>query len=167
MAGRGPVPKRSDRRLGHRAKAEREAATSAPGAAVVSVPAAVESWHPLARDWFDSLAASGQSAYYEPSDWAQARVWAQVLSGVLSSARPSAQMVAAWQTGAAELLTTEGARRRVRLELQRVHGVDVGELHNPRRSAQPSLRVRLLWQPRHRRAFDRLAGHHGSVDSSR
>ena len=36
--------------------------------------------HPAARRWFESLAESGQSAFYEPSDWATAYVLAETMS---------------------------------------------------------------------------------------
>ena len=119
MGARGPVPKRSDQRLGHRAKAEAEKITAAPAAAVVKAPDPDPLWHPLARDWFVSLAESGQSRFYEASDWQTARVWAEVLSRQLSADKLSAVMVQAWAGSAGELLTTEGARRRAQLELQR------------------------------------------------
>jgi hypothetical protein len=65
--------------------------------------------------------------FYEASDWAQAWVWAELLSRQLYADRPSAQMVAAWASGATELLTTEGARRRARLELERAGSADADE----------------------------------------
>lgn len=84
----------------------------------VAIPAADESWHPLARAWFDSLAISAQSKFYEPSDWAYAVVWTEILSRQLVG-RPSARMMAAWHSAATDLLTTEAARRRVRVEVDR------------------------------------------------
>ena len=81
-----------------------------------------ESWHPIARAWYDSLAISAQSKFYEPSDWAYAYVWAEVLSRQLEGGRLSARMMASWASTAADLLTTEAARRRVRVEVdRRVH----------------------------------------------
>jgi hypothetical protein len=76
-------------------------------------------WHLIAREWFDSLAESGQSRFYEPSDWATARVLAEVLSRALSARKTTAALIERWQAGATELLTTEGARRRARMELER------------------------------------------------
>ena len=73
----------------------------------------------MAADWYRSLSESGQARFYEPSDWQTARVWAEVLSRQLATHRMSAQMVTAWAAAAGELLTTEGARRRVHLELSR------------------------------------------------
>jgi hypothetical protein len=128
MGTRGPVPKRSDQRR-RTNKNEGGEITKAPSSAVrVAPPPAEARWHPLARAWYDSLAESGQSSFYEPSDWAQAKVWAELLSRELKKrSRVSAQMIAAWAAGATELLTTEGARRRMRLELQRVGEVDGDE----------------------------------------
>lgn len=76
-------------------------------------------WHPLARDWYRSLAESAQAQFYEPSDWQTARVLTELLSRSLRSGRVTAALVERWQVGATELLTTEGARRRARLELER------------------------------------------------
>lgn len=124
----GPVPKREAQR--RRVNKPEVPVTHAEVAApVVQVPAADGSWHPLARDWFESLARSGQSQFLEPSDWAQARVWAYLLSEELFRDKASAMMIASWASGAAELLTTEGARRRMRIELERVKPADAGEDH--------------------------------------
>lgn len=76
----------------------------------------------MARDWFASLEQSGQSAFYEPSDWQDARVAAALLSRLLSAERPSPELFKGWLSLAERLLTTEGARRRLRLELTRPSG---------------------------------------------
>ena len=86
-----------------------------------------EAWHPMARDWYRSLSESGQSRYYQPSDWQTARVLAEMLSKALSSGRVTAALMERWQVGATELLTTEGARRRMHLELERTSRVDPKE----------------------------------------
>lgn len=96
-----------------------------------------EAWHPLARQWYESLAKSGQAVFYEPSDWQTARVLAEILSRALSSRKLNASLIERWQSGATELLTTEGARRRVRVELEREDEeeteADVSELDEYRR----------------------------------
>lgn len=91
--------------------------------------------HPLAREWFESLSLSGQSAFYEPSDWAMARVVAESISRELKpqpivvgqgeSAHvemyelpPKGASLTAWLRAAASLLVTEGDRRRLRVELE-------------------------------------------------
>ena len=118
MGARGPVPKRSDQRRRQNKNPEGIATVSAPGAVHVEQPPADESWHEMARAWYESLAESGQARFYQPSDWQTARIWAEVLSRQLAGGRVSAQMIAAWAGAATELLTTEGARRRARLELE-------------------------------------------------
>jgi hypothetical protein len=122
----GPVPKRSDQR--RRTNKPEGGITRAPSlAAAVPVPPAEPDWHPMARGWYESLAESGQAVFYQPSDWQTARVWAELLSRQLFTGRTSAQMIAAWSAAATELLTTEGARRRARLELERAGEVDLDE----------------------------------------
>jgi hypothetical protein len=122
----GPVPKRSAQR--RRRNKPDVPTVSAPGAPVVERPEPDEAWEPGAARWYESLARSGQARFYEPSDWAQAWVWAELLSRALAQGqRPSAQLIMAWSSGATELLTTEGARRRMRIELERAGQVDEDE----------------------------------------
>ena len=112
----GPVPKRSEQR---RRVNKVEGLQKAPGAATVPIPDASPFWHPLAIDWFNSLKASGQSAFYEPSDWALARLVGQQVSDLAANKKPSAVMFSAIMSVMSDLLVTEGSRRRLRLELQR------------------------------------------------
>lgn len=88
-------------------------------------------WHPAAREWYESLAVSAQSSMYEPSDWATAKVLASILSKAMvlldAGERGAGTLVERWQIGATELLTTEGARRRARVELERAADSDGGE----------------------------------------
>lgn len=39
---------------------------------ITSIPVANDRWLPQSRSWYNSLALSGQSAFYEASDWATA-----------------------------------------------------------------------------------------------
>lgn len=122
----GPIPKRSDQR--RRRNQSDIPIVSAPGAAMVNRPASGAYWDPAATRWYESLAESGQAHFYEPSDWAQAWVWAEFLSRALQQGeRPSSQLIATWSAGATELLTTEGARRRLRMELERTKSSDEDE----------------------------------------
>jgi len=118
----GHVPKRSDQR--RRRNKDAAEVESGPGAEVVEVPEADEEWHPAVTRWYTSLSRSGQSHWYEPSDWAQAWIWAEVLDRALMQGKPSAMLIQAWAAGASELLTTEGSRRRLRIELARAGQVD-------------------------------------------
>lgn len=121
----GPVPKRSDQRR-RRNKPDVEV-VKAPGAAAVRVPHPDPEWHPIARDWFASLAESGQAAFYEPSDWQTARYVAEAMSRNLAGEKFSAVLFASVMSAMSNLLTTEGDRRRLRLELERAAAVDADE----------------------------------------
>jgi hypothetical protein len=84
------------------------------------IPKADPSWHPIALAWFRSLGVSGQSQFYEASDWASA-VWiAEAMTRGLNSTKGfSAVLFAAVNAAMTELLTTEGSRRRARIELEK------------------------------------------------
>lgn len=81
-----------------------------------------DSWHPIAVRWFRSLEASGQSRFFEPSDWAAARYVAEVMTKNLESGRFSATLFSSVWSAMTDLLTTEGARRRARIEIEREDG---------------------------------------------
>jgi len=109
--------------MGHRSKEEKDSVTKAPSGPPVDLPELPEAdplWHPIAADWYLSLRESGQAAFYQPSDWAVARYVAELMSRGLSSERPpNGQYVAALNSAMSSLLTTEGDRRRARMELER------------------------------------------------
>lgn len=111
----GPVPKRQSQKRG-RDKPVIPVERAAAGE--VEVPEPDAAWHPFALAWYESLGRSGQAVFYQQSDWEQARIWADILSRQLKG-KPSAVMMQGWAHAASELLTTEGARRRLRIELQR------------------------------------------------
>lgn len=118
MGARGPVPKRSSERR-RRNKASTVETVAVPTPIKKEPPKANSKWHPVAKDWFNSLSDSGQSQFYEPSDWQVARFWGEVMSRALRSPRLSAQLVSAIGAGMTDLLTTEASRRRVRMEIER------------------------------------------------
>jgi hypothetical protein len=132
MGSRGPAPKRSDQRRRSNTPAAGEP-TKAPGASKVPVPRGDSKWHPVARRWYASLAKSGQSAFYEPSDWATAYLVAESMSRELSpqglvyqgkvvgyhTMTVKAGALSAWLQAMTVLMVTEGDRRRAALELQR------------------------------------------------
>ncbi|MGA4964501.1 phage terminase small subunit [Streptomyces pseudogriseolus] len=122
MGVTGPIPKRSEERR-RRNKGDGPAlvqAPSAPPAELPDLPEPDPNWHEIAIDWYLSLRESGQAAFYQPSDWAVARYAAELMSRGLSSDRPpNGQYVAALNSVMTSLLTTEGDRRRARIELER------------------------------------------------
>lgn len=123
MGVRGPVPKRTEELMGHWSKERRNAASKPEMAGPVKVPPlGIAGAHPIVRAWYRSLAESGQSRYYEPSDWQLARIVAAQLSQYLKSGRLSANMLATLLAACDALLCSEGARRRLRIEVQRPDG---------------------------------------------
>lgn len=135
MGLRGPVPKRSEERLGNLTKAERERVTKVPRqAGAIPRPEPRPEWHPMARNWYESLGHSGQSDFYEPSDWMTAMWLADQMSQhlqekplgvtkdgdvVMGHAPMSGQEIQAFLKGMTSLLATEGDRRRAAIELGR------------------------------------------------
>ncbi|MDQ0809821.1 hypothetical protein QFZ63_001535 [Streptomyces sp. B3I7] len=119
---RGPIPKRSEerRRVNKDVGPELIQAPAGGPEGLPELPEPDPLWHPIASDWYLSLRQSGQAAFYEPSDWAVARYAADLMSKVLLSERgPNGQLVAALNSVMSSLLTTEGDRRRARMELER------------------------------------------------
>ncbi len=109
----------------------------------VEIPEVPETWHPIARHWFESLARSGQAVFYEPSDWAAAMVIGETLSRELNpqyvayTDKESGEVIAEWITmpikgaslaailkGMTALMVTEGDRRRLSIELERKRATD-------------------------------------------
>lgn len=119
----GPVPKRSEHRR-RRNKEGGEVETLNVKNPFVDMPAPDPEWHPLVHDWYVSLMESAQSRFYEPSDHQHARLLAHLLSTALREKEDEDRKLPAMllQTIFSEmskLLTTEGERRRMRLEIER------------------------------------------------
>jgi hypothetical protein len=118
MGTRGPVPKRSEQRI-------RRNRTDAPTESVTELGTVhapelgFENPHPLVEEWYRALTESAQARYFEPSDWQTARFVAHTMDRYVRSSKPSSQMFAALMSAMSDLLVTEGARRRVRIEIER------------------------------------------------
>jgi len=124
----GPVPKRAEERRRRNVVPGLTKGQAGPRPVPPGVPAG---WHQIARRWYNSLKTSGQSEFYEASDWAAAQLIGEAMSRWLqgtSDDKMPAQLFAAIMQGMSELLTTEGARRRMKLELQRVPEVKPASL---------------------------------------
>ena len=113
MPGRGPAPKRSSQR--RRVNKTGTQTIAAPG--TVAQPPAPEAWGSLATNWYRSLAESGQSVFYEPSDWQTAIVAGWLLDEWMDTRK--AATMNEFRMLCAQLLATEAERRRGRLEIQR------------------------------------------------
>lgn len=112
----GAPPKRSDQRR-RRNKVDIDKPEVSGTVAVPEL--GLEDPHPIAVDFYKALQQSGQARYYEPSDWQRARVAMKFLSQLLKANKPSSLMYTAVQHDLTALLTTEGDRRRLRMEVQR------------------------------------------------
>jgi hypothetical protein len=117
MGERGPVPKRKAERRRRNKGSDPETVPALTAA--VDAPPANEEWHPAATDWYGSLSLSGQAQFYEPSDWEAARLVAGELSAYLRAPKRSAMMFSHLWSAMTDLLTTEGARRRAAIEVER------------------------------------------------
>ena len=141
----GPPPKRDAERRRRNPKAvptttvDLETLITQP----VEIPEADGGWHPVAAQWYESLARSGQAIFYEPSDWATAYTLAETLSRELNPQfisyvdKETGETMAEWVTmpikgaslnailkGMTALMVTEGDRRRLSIELERKRGAD-------------------------------------------
>lgn len=116
----GPIPKRSDQRVRNNKDIPIDKVDLA-GIVVNQPPLDVPGIHPMARDWYESLAESGQAMYYEPSDWQFARFVAVYMDEQLKATggKLSSMMLASITSAMSNLLVTEGDRRRMRLEIER------------------------------------------------
>jgi hypothetical protein len=114
---RGPVPKRSNQRLGHRSKAEKADVTHVAVDDEVRGPDLPAEHSETAVRFWEALRRSGQARFFQPSDWAAAELAVLAIDSFVQ--RPSAVMLASINSIMSNLLTTEGDRRRVRVELER------------------------------------------------
>ena len=114
----GPIPKRSDQRIRRNKPDVPIEKVNVIGS--VDVPdLGIPDPHPIVLDLYLSLRDSAQARFYEPSDWEFARFTFHFADYLLKSPRPSGQLLSTVQSMLSELLLTEGARRRVRLEVER------------------------------------------------
>lgn len=116
----GPVPNRSDdlSRKRNANRANRPDVTKAE-AFPVDVPPTPGDWHPIAKQVFESLKTSGQSQFYQNSDWAFAFLICSDLDFYLKEDRNrSAMRAQTIYSALGNLMMTEADRRRLRIELQ-------------------------------------------------
>jgi hypothetical protein len=114
------VPKRDDQRVRTNAPLIPTTTIDMSADGEVEVPALdIAHPHPIVSDFYESLKTSGQSKYYEPSDWQHARIVCHFLSKQLWEGKPSGQMLATIHSMMTEMMVSEGARRRLRMEIAR------------------------------------------------
>lgn len=159
MAGNGPPPKRSSERR-RRNKTDsagrpyEETIEAVPLdqyvlQAEVEIPSMDPTWHPIAKMLWGSIQRSGQSIYYEPSDWAVAYLTCESISrdlnpqvvGITETGEVIKDTIplkgasfSAYQKAFTAMMLNEGDRRKLRLELTRQSQIDkaamdAGEVH--------------------------------------
>lgn len=86
----------------------------------VTVPAPDPNWHPAATQLFEAAGRSGQQDWYQDSDWAVLWSLCEDLSHYKLASRRSGQLAATIYGAMASLGLTEGDRRKMHIELQRM-----------------------------------------------
>lgn len=87
----------------------------------VTIPEPDENWHPIAQMIWASLLSSGQSDFYQDSDWAYAYHTCEELSNYKqngSGRGRNGQILATIDAMLGKLLIDEASRRRARIELE-------------------------------------------------
>jgi hypothetical protein len=145
----GPPPKKDSERRRRNKSPENEGSLSSIPATVVNVddllvgeveiPEVDETWHPIARQVYESVMRSGQVIWMEPSDWSVLYLMCESISRDLNP-----QVVGITEEGdvvkdyiplkgaslnaytktMASLMMLEGDRRRLRIELERQKRID-------------------------------------------
>lgn len=123
----GPVPNHSDDLARPRERKGGDVQPVSTGERrKVVIPRADKDWHPIARMIWDSMKTSGQTDFYQQSDWAYAY---SICDDISFYKKPmtakdgteyhkrSPEMLKALNTAMERLLLTEGDRRRARIEL--------------------------------------------------
>jgi hypothetical protein len=91
----------------------------------IPIPTADERWLPEARSWYNSLKLSGQSEFYEASDWATAVAAARALDMGLRSY--NASLFAQWVRLSERLAVTHADRVKARIVLDEPEPTDADE----------------------------------------
>lgn len=120
----GPMPKRSADRV---RRNKPETVIKIGAAKKPTRPAEDKSWHIVAKRMYRSLKDSGQTEFWQQSDWEFARLAMDQLSKALIAAGEKpirAGMLAELNKMFTDLMFTEPARRRARIELEHAGETD-------------------------------------------
>ncbi len=126
MSKPGPIPKRVAERAGHRSREERESVTVVEIRDGVKIPAADTGWHRIAHNLYAAAIQSGQSKWYEPTDWQMLHLICDELTEHLNGKR-SAMKLQVLNQMLSNLLMTEADRRRVNMEVERHQTKDTSD----------------------------------------
>lgn len=118
MGVNGPIPNRSDQRV-RRNKPDTPIETITTIGPVEIPDLNMPNAHPLVQELYEAMKNSAQKQFFEPSDWAYAKIALHYVNKSLNQENPSAMLLASVNTMLTSLLLTEGDRRRVRIEVER------------------------------------------------
>lgn len=119
MGTRGPVPLRSEERVGHPTGKKEDVAVTAGALLPVKWPAASRDWSPRAKRLWRAARDSGQSAFYQQSDVERLAFLLDQVTYFEGQPQRSAMMLQVITSELSNLLFSEADRRRVRIELSR------------------------------------------------
>lgn len=127
MGTRGPIPKRDAERV--RRNITEDSTVTVQMNGLVTIPelgdiSHLGETHSLVEEIYESIKQSASVKYFEPTDWAYARLTMHTLNAELISAKHLGKPIGAMKLTAittmlSALLLTEGDRRRARLEIER------------------------------------------------
>lgn len=127
MGARGPIPKRDEERI--RRNIPENPTETIQVIGTVEIPdlgdiSHMGETHPLVEEMYEAMRNSASVKFFEPTDWAYARLTLHTLNAELIYARQNGKPVGAMKLTAitgmlSALLLTEGDRRRARLEVER------------------------------------------------
>ena len=90
----------------------------------VEAPEPNPAWHGYALGWYRSLTLSPVAKFYTATDWMTAIIGAEILDTCLKDGFLNAAVIKQFNDISMRLLTTEGDRRKLRIELYRQNAKD-------------------------------------------
>jgi len=135
----GPAPKRSSERIRRNKPEVPIDKITAIGPVEVPQLGLVDP-HPIISQLWSGMVASAQAKYFEPTDWAFARLTLYFTDAQVKSGRPNGQVLATVHSMLTDLLVSEGSRRKCRIEVEREavkdNVVDIAQLFRERLAAK-------------------------------
>lgn len=136
MGVRGPVPKRDEERVRRNIPEDPTVTVKVIGAVEIPELGDVSydgEIHPIVVDMYQAMRDSASVKYFEPTDWAYARLTMLALNQELIASKQQGRPIGAMKTTAinqmlSALLLTEGDRRRARLEIERAPAESSGKV---------------------------------------
>ena len=136
MGVRGPIGKRDEERVRRNIPEDPTVTVQMHG--LVTIPdlgdmSHLGETHPLVVEMYEAMKQSASIKYFEPTDWAFARLTLYTLNQELIAAAHNGKPVGAMKLTAinqmlSALLLTEGDRRRARLEIERAPAESSGKV---------------------------------------